>query len=300
MVQALLGPPLGQSGSQPSLARVLFAPGRGVFGRGPGSSTNVRTRSGESNADSNTNTTNAAFPVSPKSAPRYATEAKPKSVGAPISTARVSGAQTPSQPGTVPPVTGSGITKGKPKSKPQPKTGATVPPAVATPLTAGRHLWIYIAGGVAIAILGISATILAYQIGKWNNRPSEGQSTNRDNMNNDALGPDDRVPGAGDLIISPAQARDRKGEIQTVEFLVQSWSNGAAFSLNSQPQAGTPDNFSVHIATDYFKSGGDSESVKREFLGKKVRVRGKVLGENELGWYIDVRTPKQIVIVAEK
>src|SRR5262249_15782085 len=49
LVQSLLGPSSDRSGTQPSLARVLFAPGRGVFGHGGSSTVGGRARPADSN-----------------------------------------------------------------------------------------------------------------------------------------------------------------------------------------------------------------------------------------------------------
>jgi serine/threonine protein kinase len=304
LVQSLLGPP-DRSGVQPSLARMLFAPGRGVFTRGTGSSAGMRTHPSDASAD-NASTSNAAFPLPAKSTQRYAADPK-GSVAKPISTARANASPTAPIQAATPPNAGSGLTKEKPKLKPRSKSdgpasaGSAVAATATMPLTVGKHLWWLVGGGLAVVLLCVTATVIAYQIGKGSNgNKSNELPTNPDIAKpHDGLSASDPVPGASDLILTPSQLSSRGGEVHTVEFKVQSW-NGLTGSLNSEVVAGARDNFAVHIAPDYFKAGGDAEQVRQEFIGKKIRVRGQIQRDPEAGLYITVRTPKQIVPVADR
>jgi serine/threonine protein kinase len=306
MVQSLLGPP-DRSGVQPSLARMLFAPGRGVFSRGAGSSSAaMRPRPADANSESNVSASNAAFPLPAKSAPRYASDPK-ASAAKPISTARASASPTAPIPAATPPTPGSGLTKEKPKLKPRSKVGVPTTAGAVTPnplpLAAGKHLWWLIGGGVGVVLLCVTATVIAYQIGKGSSshKSLDPSQTRPDTAKRppDAPGAGDLVPGPGDLILVPSQAGVRGGEVQTVEFKVQSW-NGATSLLKSEAEAGSPGGFAVHILPEYFNAGGDAEKVQQDFTGKKIRVRGKIQGDAETGLYVNVRTPKQIVVVADR
>jgi serine/threonine protein kinase len=300
LVQLLLGPP-DRSGLQPSLARMLFSPGRGVFGRSNGSSAAVRPVPAESNADSGANASNAAFPVPTTPAPRFASPEAKGAVAKPISTARASTSPTAPMPTTTPANAGSGL-KPKLNTRSKPEAASAMPGAVATgavlPLTAGKNLWWLIVGGIAVVILCVTATVIAYQIGKGSNsKPSEPTPKNPDGMRPPAPNPDDLVPGSGDVILTPSQVAKHSGTVQTVEFNVQSW-NATSSTLNPQTEFGAPD-FAVRFAPEYFKAGGDADHIRQEFTGKKIRVRGQIQN-NASGLYITVRSPKQIVVVGDR
>lgn len=296
LVQSLLGPP-DRSGVQPALARMIFSPSLGVFPRGVNNSSAVRTRPAESNVDSSATASNAAFPIPAKpSVQRYTPDANAVAVK-PVSTARAGVAPTAGLPAAKP---SSGLMKEKAKPKPRPKPEIVPTPGgtvVALPLSTGRNLWILIAAGIAGALLCVTATVIAYQIGKGNKQselqpqilkqPSEVTS-------------DDPIPGSGDVILNPSQAFERVGEVQTVEFRVKSWSASGPITLNSHAFADNRGNFAVRISPDYVTGGGDADQIRRDFAGKTIRVRGKIMGSAQSGFYIDVRTPKQLVIVAEQ
>jgi serine/threonine protein kinase len=283
LVQSLIGAPLSSSGSQPSLARVLFAPGRGVFARGDGSSAGSRGRAPAPGADSKSTASNAAFPVSAKSVPRYAPDGNVP-VGGPISTARAN--TSPTAPIPLRPVPGSGA---KPKLAPR----AKAPPAELERSPARAHaagafgrVWMFVAIGVAAAVLFVGAAVVAYQVGKGN-KPGAGTHppTNPD------------APKSAEVILTPARAAEHEGEEQTVEFKVRSVTGTADLELNSEPEAGSPDNFSVRVAARHFGSPGERDKVRQEFEGRTIRARGKIARDARGGWHIDVNSAKQIATV---
>jgi serine/threonine protein kinase len=286
LVQSLIGAPLSSSGSQPSLARMLFAPGRGVFARGDGSSAGSRGRASGSGPDSKSTASNAAFPVSAKSAPRYTPDAN-VSVGGPISTARAN--TSPTAPIPLRPVPGAGAAKPKlpPKAKAPPAEFERSPAARARPAVglSGR-VWLFVAAGVAVAGLFVVAAVVAYQIGKGN-KPDAGTHppTNPD------------AARSAEVILTPGRAADHEGEEHTVEFKVRSITGTADVELNSEPEVGSPDNFAVHVAASHFKVAGERERVQREFEGRTIRARGKIARDPRGGWYIEVPSAKQITAV---
>lgn len=301
LVQALLGPSSERSGSQPSLARMLFAPGRGVFTRKSGSSANVHGRPEGSTTDSRTTASNVAFPVPAKTPQRYTPESK-GAANSPVSAARAA-SQTAPLAAATPPVAGAGLSNGKgsaPRPKLAPMEGKRLAPAAVT-LSAGRRIWLFAGIGVAATVFCVTAIIIAYQLGKGNN-PGAVTPTSPDiaRQTGDVPGPGDHVPGPADLILTPEQARDRVGEVQTVEFKVVSATGRGPVVLNSETNPDVPNHFTVHISAEYFQAGGDSEQVRRDFRQKTVRVRGKLMGDAKNGLYIDVRIPKQIVTVADR
>src|SRR5579883_610087 len=303
LVQALLGPSSERSGAQPSLARMLFAPGRGVFTRNSGSSANVREQPGGASTDSRTTASNAAFPVPTKPPPRYTPE--PKGAGGnPVSTARAASSQTTPLQAATPPIAGSGLSNGKGNPPTRPKLasseGKRIAPAAVT-LSAGRRIWLFVGIGVTATVFCVAATIIAYQLGKGNN-PGAITPTNPEiaKQPGDAPVPGDHMPGLADLILTPEQARERVGEIQTVEFKVASVTGQGPVILRSEVNSDLATQFAVHISAEYFNAGGDFEQVRRDFRQKTIRVRGKLMGDAKSGLYIDVRTPRQIVTVADR
>ena len=261
LVQALAGPSAERSGQYPSLARVLFAPGRGVFARTGGSSVGMRERPSGPSTDSKTNASNAAFPVPPNSTPRYASDAKVP-VGGPVSTARAN--TSPTAPLPPRPAPGSGLTKGKPKPKPKlstpsaemEKLGAVKarPAAVAPP----HRVWLFVGVGVAVAVLFVVGAVVAYHIGKGNK--AEHPPTPLSN-------PEASKPAA-EAILSPTQAIDREGEEHTVEFKVRSVAGETYLELNSEPEAGDADGFAVRIPASYFKTPEEREKLKPRVHGQ--------------------------------
>jgi serine/threonine protein kinase len=306
LIQALLGPQTDRSAGQPSLARMLFAPGRGAFARNPGSSTsNARVRAEGSNADSSVSTSNAAFPIPTRTAPRPVPEpAAPGSVAARGSTVRASTAPTAPLSSAPPPAV-PGVPDGKPKPRPRPRPAAPTPaekPAAiraSFPFASGRRLWLLVAGALALVAILVAATVVAYQLGKGTGKAGEAPPTNPGPAAPapDAPGPTDPVPGLTDLFVTPAEARE--GEVQTVQFRVQSASPVGGLTLNSLPEPGAG-NFAVRISADYFAQFGGMETVRQDFSGKMIRARGKVARDPGAGLYISVRVPKQIVVVTDR
>ena len=298
LVQALIGVPISTSGSHPTLARVLFGPGRGVFARsGSGSSVSSRARAPGSGSDKTT-ASNTAFPVSAKSAPRHTPDAS-VSAGGPISTGRASASPTaPLAPRAVP---SSGSTKGK--LKPKPKTAVIEPPAsmkARVALHSPGRPWLFVGIGVAVAALFVAGVFVAYQVGKGHKAENAGNAppTNADTARApaDAV-PPGPMPGAGNVIHTPAQAADKVGEEQTVEFKVRSVGGATYLELNSFADAGSPDRFAVRVAAGHFKAPAEREKVRQEFEGKTIRARGTIHRDPQAGLYIDVVSPKQIVPV---
>jgi hypothetical protein len=95
----------------------------------------------------------------------------------------------------------------------------------------------------------------------------------------------------------PLQAIEHEGSEQTVEFKVRSFSGTTYLELDSDVNAGAPESFAVRITADYFKSPTDREKVQRDFAGKTIRVRGKILRDPMNGLYIKVDSPEQIIPV---
>jgi hypothetical protein len=94
--------------------------------------------------------------------------------------------------------------------------------------------------------------------------------------------------------------------VQTVEFKVLSAGGNTSLFLNSEADFLAAENFVVRISADYFRAAGPQAralyvQTKQEFEGKTIRARGKIqrdsLGKALL---IEVRTPKQIILVAER
>ena len=302
LVQALAAPSGDRSGTQTPLARALFAPGRGVFSRGTGSSANVRARPSGSNAESNVTSSNAAFPLPAKSKPRQSTGDN-VAVGGPVSTGRASASPTAPVPKAAP--AGTGVTKGnvppKPKPKPRPAGGSKLMPALPAPVTAPRRVWLFVAVGLATLLLFSVAAFVAYRMGKGTAPPS--QSTNPDIALTDAdqPGPGDPIPAITDKLLSPESAAQKVGEEHTVEFKVRSVDGAAHLDLNAETDPDAVTGFAVRVMPSAKRGGGQLELMKKEFEGKLIRARGKILHEPMgKGYLIEVRTPKQILVVAER
>jgi tRNA A-37 threonylcarbamoyl transferase component Bud32 len=296
LVQALLGPMADRSGAQPSLARVLFSPGRGVFTRGPGgSSAGGRARPAANGAPAPAAPSTAAAPGA-RPAPRYAPEAKGP-VAKPISTARASAAPTAPLPPSAP--AGSGLAKAKPKPRAKPDAAPAPLPPVPAPrqVRAARlQLWWIAAGGVALVLMSVAAVVVAYQLGKGNTRSGEGTPTSPDAPRPpEAPGRAHPVPGAADRILKPHEADEHVGEEKTVEFRVES-APGAGAVLKAEP----PEAFAVRFAPDYFPPGSDPAKARAAFAGRRIRVRGTIQSDRDTGLYIEASNPQQIVVVAEK
>jgi eukaryotic-like serine/threonine-protein kinase len=317
LVQALAGPSADRSGNSTPLARALFAPGRGVFTRAGGSSAKMSTRpDGGKSGSSSTRASNAAFPATGKSVPRYAPGADVV-VGGPISTARAS--SSPTSPLSVDPA-GSGLAKGKGPPKPRPKSlpptgldprsaraAAPVGAAAAAVVPPVRRTWLFVGIGVATAALCVTAAFVAYEVGKG--KQSSGMPPTHPSdaaKSTDMPGPGDPVPGAADKLLTPVQAAQREGEEHTVEFRVRSTGGTSNLYLNSEPDFQALDNFAIRISADYFKTAGPQlrsryDQTKKEFEDKVIRARGKIQRDAKgKGLFIEVRTPKQILVVPDQ
>ena len=287
LVQQIAGPSPERTGAHAPLARVLFAPGRGVFGRGAGSSGNISTRPPVAKPDSGATASNAAFPVAAKSLPRYAPGAE-SPAGGPISTSRASASPTSQLPGKV---------KAPAKPRPRPATPAELAAAArpaSPPLRTRRRWWLYAAAGVGMVVLVAVAAVVAYQFGRGAPTPvPQGQNPPPPVVPAD----NDPMPGVADELLTPAQAADKGGEEQTVEFKVRSSDGASYLALNSEAEPRVPENFAVRIAASFFQSGGDRDKMRKEYEGKAVRARGIILHDPHGGWFIEVKSPSKIVSV---
>ena len=96
-------------------------------------------------------------------------------------------------------------------------------------------------------------------------------------------GPFDSAKALGKNAISPADAAKEEGNarIITVEFLVKSCHpvvpDGKCFRLFSKPSFTDKDVFAVHLTEKAVKKLGNKD-LKELYLGKKIRVTGKVQG----------------------
>jgi len=158
---------------------------------------------------------------------------------------------------------------------------------------------------VVLTMLFVAGAVVAYQMGKWTKPAS--QPTNPD-AGRTPVPPDDAndlSPGPADKILTPSQAGEREGEVQTVEFKVQSSGGDTNLYLNSDANFKSASNFAVRISSGYFKTGVDAktlhEKTKQEFDGKTIRARGKIMRDPQnKSLYLDVRSPKQIVVVSDR
>ena len=296
LVRALMTGPTDRSAQSGSLSKALFAPGRGVFARGPGSSGSGSAarppQAGSSSvSQSATGASYVAFPaVSPSDVSKA--RAKPEPAGA-LSTGRAQASPTaPLQPP-------SGSTKGKP---PRASDRTERPKPLHIPARAPNRAWLFAAAGVAVLALVAGAAAIAYQLGKGSKEPpAAGADAPRGAPQ--PPGPPDPAPGAADDILTPALALQREGEEVTVEFRVRSCSGVSNLHLNSEPDFRAAGNFSVRVPAAYFKAAGDQQKVlyeetKRAFEGKLIRARGTVVRDAaDSGAHLAVRSPKQIVSV---
>lgn len=278
LVRALMTGPTDRS----SLSKALFAPGRGVFARGPGSSGSgarpPAAGSSTASAQAGTGASYGAFPtVSPSDVSKA--RAKPEPAGA-LSTARAHASQTaPRQPP-------SGSTKGKP-ARVSEHPGRAKPVPARVPNRARL-----LAAAVAVLALVAGAAAIAYQLAKGNKEPLPSTNTSAK-----------QPPDAADDILTPVLARQREGEEVTVEFRVRSCGGISNLHLNSETDYKAASNFSIRVSGAYFKAAGEQQKAlhdetKRTFDGKLIRARGKVVRDTiHNGSYIEVSSPKQIVSV---
>ncbi len=295
LVQALVVP-IERGGTQAPLARTLFAPGRGVFPRGGGSSANMRTRLAGGKTGSSSTASNAAFPASARSAPRY--EPDPEvPVGGPVSTARASTAPTA-------PLSRAPAGSGSSRSKIPPPRPPARPATAHSRAPASQRVWKVVGGGIVVAALIVAGAGVAYKLGKGKQSPDT-SATPPDTAKPPI--PDGPVPGAGDKIFTPAQALVREGAELTVEFVVKSTGGNRNLYLNSEADFRSVENFAVRVSSDYFQAAGADakalfEQTKKEFEGKTIRARGTVARDNldNKVLLIEVRTPRQILTVPDR
>jgi serine/threonine protein kinase len=289
LVQALAAPSADRSGTQTPLSRALFAPGRGVFGRGgAGSSANVRARAAAAaSSESKITESNDAFPMpAPKSDPR------PRPPKAPISTARTSSAQTAPVPSA-----GGSSAKAAPKPRPAPRPADGAPPAPEAPR---RRVWPFVLAGVGTVVLFIGAAGVAYKMGKGTAPQTPATNPDAAREPGEQPGPNDPVPRGADKILGPARAAEMVGEEHTVEFKVLSVNSGAHCDLNAEPDPDAPDGFAVRVRPNAYPSG-QPDQLKKDYEGKVIRARGVIARDPAgKGCVIEVRTPKQILVVAER
>jgi serine/threonine protein kinase len=285
LVRSLMGGSADKAASSQSLSRLLFAPGRGVFARVGGSSANLRPRDGGS-TDSVT-ASNAAFPL-----PKGETAASGASAAAPSPRAR-------STPAALPPgKNGSGQHTALPSSSRSTPSGP-LEDFDSAPGVWGLSVrtWLLLAALIGGAVVLIAATAVAYKLGQDAGKPQTSPPPKPPSPPADALGPNDPLPSPADVLLTPAQAAGKLGEVHTVEFTVRSVNIGADVLLNSETEP-TNKNLSVRIPAAYFQSGTQSrKQLENEFLGKTVRVRGTITPDPIGGLLIDVRIPQQIIIV---
>jgi hypothetical protein len=284
-----MGTPVSTSGSHPSLARVLFGPGRGVFAR-PGSGSSVGSRALAQGGTDKTTASNAAFPAPVKSVPRYPDGAP---AGGPVSTARASTSPTaPVAPRGVP---GSGSSKARLKPQTKPSVPLAAGPTAAVKTRAGSsppRTWVLAGVGVAVAVLFVAGAVVAFQLGKGTRAdvPADHPPTNPDAPKTPGT-PGVPKPGPADVIIAPARAGDHENEEQTVELKVARTAGTGGLVL-----APAADAFEVRVAASCFGTPGERDKLRREMDEKVIRVRGTIKRDQQ-GLHIDVAHLDQIVPV---
>jgi len=289
LVRALMTGPADRSSQSGSLSKALFAPGRGVFARGPGSSGSGARPPAAGSSTGSRSASGASYVAFPAVAPADASAARAKPEPERVPAGALSTGRAPASP-TAPLQPPSGSAQGK---LARPERAKPVPARVP------NRAWLFAAAGAAVLALVAGAAAIAYQLGKVSKEaapatpaepPAEAQ-------------PPDPVPGAAEDILTPALALQREGEEVTVEFRVRSCGGISNLHLNSEPDFKTAGNFAVRISGAYFKAAGEQQKAlfdetKREFDGKTIRARGKVLRDaTHNGVYIEVRSPKLIMRV---
>ncbi|MCS6866032.1 MAG: serine/threonine-protein kinase [Gemmataceae bacterium] len=282
LVRSLIGGPADKGAAQQSLSRLLFAPGRGVFTRVGGSSVNLRPRDGSSSTDSAT-ASNAAFPVAPGETAASPAAALASSPGSTRST----------PPALQPGKNGSGAHTAM-KSPVRTTLSGPMAEFDSAPRVWGLPVRTWLVGAAAIGavvVLTVAVTI-AYKLGQ-----DAGKLPPQPTPPPEAHSPSDHLPSPADVLLTPAQAASKLGEVHTVEFTVRSVNIGADVLLNSETEL-TNKNLSVRIPAAYFQSSGHRrEQLEHEYLGQTIRVRGSITADPIFGRIIDVRTPQHVIIV---
>lgn len=274
LVQALAGPSNSGSSASSPLSRALFGPGGVAFARNGGgssrSASKVLSGSSISHPKSGVNGSSSKYPRSDADV----------ALGGPVSTTRASASPT------------------TPLQNPNDRSGLMQPASgnvvyVSPP----RRIGVYILIGVLFTILFVGGAIAAYYIGRG------GKSADTKTTQPSDPGDDGWVPGAADKLLSPTQAMEKIGEIQTVEFKVASTSGSGYMSLNSESDSNSPKNLAVHISPSYFHVAGPQESslwsrTQADYHGAVIRARGKLYRDEQTkSAYLEVLSPKQILVI---
>jgi hypothetical protein len=163
---------------------------------------------------------------------------------------------------------------------------------------------LYVLVGVAFTLLSLVVAIAAYHVGKGGKKdtPSSEPESTKQGAPGEGV-----TPGLADKLLTPLEAAERIGEVQTVEFKVASIGEDRYMALNSERDDKHSNNLAVRIAANYFQDALDRESSLRVrtrslYEGKVIRARG-TLQRDELtkSTYLEVHSPKnQIVVVREQ
>jgi hypothetical protein len=182
------------------------------------------------------------------------------------------------------------------------------PPGAPLEGASSGRAWLYVAIGFCVALLCVGAAIVALQFGKGGANRGESPATNPEGskVGFDQLGPNDLVPGVTDILVTPKEAPGKDGAVHTVDFKVHSVDGTGTLNLHSEPDPMPGEELTVRISAAYFTAAGSQtralwEQTKKEFEGKHIRARGKLLRDPPTkGLVLDVRIPKQIVVVVDR
>ncbi|HEV3436034.1 MAG TPA: hypothetical protein VG122_01670 [Gemmata sp.] len=165
-----------------------------------------------------------------------------------------------------------------------------------------RRTGVYIFIGILFVLLFLGGAFVAYYIGKNGKKETP---LFPDPTKAAQPGDDELIPGPADKLLTPVQAMERIGEIQTVEFKVNSSGGSGYLALNSQKDGNRSNNLAVHISPGYFHEAGTQEPslwsrTQADFEGKLIRARGKLYRDEQTkSAYLEVRSPKQILVVLD-
>jgi serine/threonine protein kinase len=273
LVLSLIGPATAGSGSGSTLARALFGPGRGVFNRAGGTTTDSRSNPALANA--------ATYPSGGNgSHPNYGRGDANVRLDGPSSTARASTAAT--KP-IAPPGSGADINPSAPGS------GTVVY------VTAPRRTGLYVVIGVLVGLLFVAGALAAYYIGKGGSK-KEIPPTAQDEL---------MMPKLGDEFLSPAEAAEKAGETLSVQFKVATTDGNGSMWLNSDSSGANAPVLSVKLGEEYFSKAGSPEKqkelwekAKADYNSKVIRARGLIQrGSAPNSFYLEVSSPAQIFVV---
>jgi hypothetical protein len=283
LVQALAGPSPAGSGSYSPLARALFSHGNGVFGRSNGGSSRSSSNVIPSSSGSHARLSDSSKVRIARSDPNLAL------VGS-ASTARASAAPT-------------GPLK-NPKSSPPVEPASSKVVFVPSPKRNGLYILI----GVLLTLLFFSVAAAAYYMGRGvkSGPASNGADAARATPQQDEVD-DGLVPGITDHILTPIEARNSLGSVQTVQFRVLSvsLSSSGFIELNSEkdnPKA----NLAVRLAGNFFPGAGSppeelKSKAEQSYGGKLIRVKGKIQKDERTGSVtLEALSRKQIIPLEER